>query len=154
MARKAKIQWITVHVLAGLMFMGMPASAWAQTVSVVQDLSFGTFAAGGGGTVTVTPSGGRTSGGGVILFGGGGFNDGGSANVVVTGTTGSNFSITLPASASLINSGGGSMAISGFSSAPFGSGGSQIAIGATLNVPSQAAPGNYTGSFDIIASYE
>ncbi len=153
MAGKTRLRRYRDQVLAGLMIMGMPACAWAQTVSVVQDLSFGTFASGGGGTVTVSPSGGRTAGGGVILFGGGGFSDGGPANVVVTGTPGSNFSVTLPTSASLTSS-GGSMAISGFSSAPLGSGGSQIAIGATLNVPNQAAPGNYTGSFDIIASYE
>ena len=97
------------QALAGLVIMGTPASAWPQTVSIVQDLSFGTFAAGTGGAVTISPLGVRTASGDVVIFSGSGFSDGAPATVDVATAGGSSFSLSLPMNASLGRSGGGAM---------------------------------------------
>lgn len=135
--------------------------AWAQlplSASATASLGFGKFAAGPGGAVTVSPGGVRTASGGVVLVSS---STGSPAQVNVQGEPGSLYAIQLPAdgTVALTSPGGQSMAVKGFASAPsgtgqLGGGGSQlVSIGATLTVGAQQAPGDYSGSFQVLVNY-
>lgn len=130
----------------------------AQTVSALQTLSFGSFAAGaGGGTVTIGAGGARSQVGGVTLLS----SAPGSASLFsVTGTPSATYAITLPANGVVtLTAGAASMAVNNFISSPgltgaLNGGGSQaLSVGATLSVGSHQASGAYTGSFDVTINY-
>ncbi|MGQ3092212.1 DUF4402 domain-containing protein [Roseateles sp.] len=132
----------------------------AQTLSNSGALSFGGFTAGSGGTVSVGTGGTRSKTGSVILVNQAGIPS--AAQFVVSGTPNAAFTISLPADGSIFLSDGasGSMAVNAFVSSPAGvgvlSGGGtqQINVGATLDVGSGQATGNYAGSFIVTINYQ
>jgi hypothetical protein len=137
---------------------GAVLAANSITWNPTQALGFGRFAAGSGGSVTISPAGARSSTGGVALLSSG---PGSAAQFSLTGTPSLAYSITLPGNGTVALSRalGGSMAVTQFTSTPSGSGqlnasGLQVIyIGATLNVSAGAAPGRYTGSFELMLDY-
>lgn len=147
-------------LMAIICLSGRPA--FGQTMTAVQDLSFGAFVAGAGGTVTISPQSSRTGGGDVTLMTGGQFAQGSAASFDVSGTSNATYQITLPSdgSVTLTGSQGGSMSLSAFTSSPSGSGqlnllGTQtLYVGATLTVGSNQAPGSYSGSFSVTAVFQ
>lgn len=130
----------------------------AISISNLQPLVFGKFAAGSGGTVAVSPSGVRTATGGVILLSSG---SGSAASFRVSGDPNLTYDIVLPANGVVVlnNGTGQTMPVSGFTSSPAEAGqldlsGMQtVSIGATLNVSAGQAAGNYSGSFDVTVDY-
>lgn len=124
------------------------------TITKDSDLSFGTVVpSAAAGTVVVSTAGTRSVTGGVTELGG----TISAAEYTVAGYGNSAFSITLPATVSLTGTGdpmtagtfnhdlGGSPALS--------SGSASFAVGATLNVGANQAPGAYSGTFDVTVAY-
>lgn len=152
---------LVISAMAGVMLLcGQPA--FGQTMTAVQDLSFGAFVAGTGGTVIVSPQGARTGTGDVVLMTGGQFSQGAAASFDLTGSTNATYQIILPSDGSVTLSGsqGGSMSLDGFTSSPSGSGqlnpqgGQTLYVGATISVGSNQAAGSYSGSFSVTAVFE
>jgi len=143
-----------------------------QSISITNSagLAFGSFVAGVGGTVTVSPLGVRTSAGSVVLIPSGG---GAAASFNVVGVQrGPNqnpnhthsYSITLPANGTVtITSGANSMAVNNFISNPpagnrtgtlaRGTISQTLTVGARLTVAASQAPGNYSGTFNVIVVF-
>lgn len=152
-------------MLACAALAGQDAAAVHQTpittisISNTQALAFGKFAAGSGGSVTVSPSGARSATGGAVLLSS---SSGSAAQFTVSGDANFTYSISLPANGtvSLTNGGGQAISLNNFSSTPDAAGqlsavGSQtLSIGATLNVGNNQAAGAYSGSFDVMVSYD
>lgn len=147
----------------GLIGVGMVCTtpAMAQTISDTTALSFGSFVAGSGGTVAVSTAGSRSATGGVTLITSGG---GAASQSTVTGTSGSTYSITLPANGdvSLSDGNANTMAVNNFVSNPAAtsgstgllSGGSQtLYVGATLSVANSQPAGSYSGTFSVTVTY-
>lgn len=152
---------LVIGALAGIMLVsGQPALG--QTMTAVQDLSFGAFVAGTGGTVTISPQGARSGSGDITLMAGGQFSQGSAASFDLSGSSNATYQVALPSdgSVTLTGSQGGSMSLSAFTSAPSGSGqlnpqGSQtLYVGATLAVGSNQAAGSYSGSFSVTAVFQ
>jgi hypothetical protein len=123
-------------------------------------LDFGRFVAGSGGTVVVDPAGLRSRTGGVVLL-----NSSTAAqaafNVGRTGNTDRNDAIiSLPPNGAIrLTSGANSMAVDNFVSWPASTivvpaGGTTLAVGATLVVAPNQAPGTYSGTFPVIVNYQ
>ena len=127
------------------------------TIGKVADLNFGNIVAGtGAGTVTVPTEGARTKTGDVILPAAtpGTIN---AAKFTVTGLADATYTITLPGSATISETGGKTMTVT-FTSNPSGTGtltgGTQdLFVGATLNVGAAQTAGNYTGTFNVTVAY-
>lgn len=147
----------------GLISIGMACTTpvMAQTISGTTSLSFGSFVAGSGGTIIVSAASARSATGGVTLITSGG---GAASQSTVTGTSGSTYSITLPANGVVTLSDGNAhtMAVDNFVSNPVAtsassgllSGGSQLLyIGATLSVGNNQPVGSYSGTFTVTVSY-
>lgn len=147
----------------GLIGVGMVCTtpSTAQTISDTTALSFGSFVAGSGGTVVVSTASSRSATGDVTLIISGG---GAASQSTVTGTSGSTYSITLPANGvvSLSDGNGHSMAVDNFVSNPAAtsgstgllSGGSQtLYVGGTLIVTNSQPAGSYSGTFSVTVSY-
>jgi hypothetical protein len=138
---------------AALAALAAPAS-WALEMAIQnnQELSFGSFVAGGGGSVTVSAS------GGVLLIPS---SAGAAATFTVTGDANATYTIQLPGNDFVKLTGpGGDMFINEFTGSPSGAagqlsaGGSQsLLVGATLNIASGQAPGQYAGSFSVTVDY-
>lgn len=152
---------LMIGAVAGIMLLsGRPALG--QTMTTVQDLSFGAFVAGSGGTVTISPQAARTGSGDVVLMTSGQFSQGRAASFDLSGSSNATYQITLPSdgSVTLTGSQGGSMSLSAFTSSPSGSGqlnllGTQtLYVGATLAVSSNQAAGSYSGSFSVTAVFQ
>lgn len=124
----------------------------------VSDLRFGAVVPGtSGGTVTLGTNGTRTATGTVVLppqlaYGAASFNVLGSPNSV--------FTLTLPASLTLIRAGGlETMTVSNFVSSPSGtgtlnSGGTAtVNVGARLTIAANQVLGAYSGSFNVTVGY-
>lgn len=124
-------------------------------ISADQALAFGSLTTTGGGTVTVTPAG-AVIPTGVIPLGLGTS----PARFTLTIDSGNpHYLITLPASATLRTSGGATMLVNAFQSDPAGSGTlkppartGSMAVGATLHVAANQAPGDYSGTFEVIVN--
>jgi len=134
-------------------------SAWAQSVTVTQDLSFGAFVAEGGGSVTIPAIGPRTKTGALCLMNIGPDSQGAAALFSISGSPDATFSISLPISASLGGDNGFSLIVNDFTSSPDAQGllvgGNQtLSVGATLTVPSNTAVGAYAGTFEITLDYQ
>ena len=132
---------------------------WAQSITVIQHLSFGAFVAEGGGTVTIPASGSRIKTGTLCLMNIGSDSQGSAAQFSIVGTPDAAFSISLPTTASLDGDNGSSLTVTGFTSSPDAQGllvgGNQtVSVGATLAVPSNAAAGPYAGTFEITLDYQ
>ena len=150
-------------ILALLAVGARPAFAQQVTLGNARSLDFGRFVAGSGGTIVLSAAGLRSATGGVILLGSQGagealFNLGtdagadGGGSVAVT--------ILLPPNGTVrLSSGANSMAVDNFTSTPAAldtipAGGATLAVGATLVVAPNQAPGNYSGSFSLIVNYQ
>ena len=134
--------------------------ASAQTISItpLDELTFGTFAALNAGTVTIGANGTRSSEGVIDVAAATG---GGAATFELQGPPSTAYAISLPSSITLHRSTGTeTMTISGFVTDPDSSGsldgtGHQIiSVGATLSVAAAQRPGEYSGSFDIAIDYQ
>lgn len=146
-----------------------PARVHAQSITTTQDLAFGTFIPASGGTVVVSTTGARSATGGVVLLTNTQFSAPAAAtfSVVNNAPRARTFTVTLPASATLTRAGGGgTMTVNAFVSNPlsgqgngnkgFGTltgGAGTIAVGATLNVSSGQAVGNYSGTFAVTVAF-
>jgi hypothetical protein len=134
----------------------------ALSISNLRGLAFGTFAPGKGGTVTVTPGGVRTKSGGVTPLSIGSAAT--SAAFLVSDSQPANatraYNISLPDEAQITSSNGKTtIAVTDFYSDPTYQGrltdGSQlIGVGATLRVPPQLPPGQYSGNFNVTVIYQ
>ncbi len=120
------------------------------------DMNFAhVVASGSAGTVALSLAGSRSATGGATL---GSSIGTAAAAFTVSGDPSSLYSISLPASAT-ITSGGNTMTVNGFASAPSGTGtigvgGTQtLTVGATLQVGANQAQGTYTGTFDVTVAY-
>lgn len=130
----------------------------AISISNLQALTFGKFAAGSGGTVTVSPGGARSATGGVILLSSG---SGSAASFRVSGDPGLTYDIVLPPDGrvQLANGTGQTMPVNSFTSNPAGagqldlSGAQTVTVGATLTVGAGQVAGSYSGSFDVTVDY-
>lgn len=124
------------------------------TVSKVQDLSFGAFAATASvGAVTVTPQGAQ-SGNNVQQTGG----SPAAAHFTVSGVGNRAFQVSLPGDQSVtLSSESGQMTIENFTlQAPsaLSDGTADISVGGTLKVSANQPPGTYVGRFTLIVEYE
>ena len=138
-----------------------PGDALAQQVNLVNNrgLDFGRFVAGSGGTVIVTPAGLRTRTGGVALLNSPSV---GQASFTASRSGGNKtiVTVTLPANNSVrLTSGTNSMAVNTFVRTPSTATLSlqtaqTIAVGATLTVAPNQAPGNYSGTFSVTVNYQ
>jgi hypothetical protein len=117
-------------------------------------LGFGQIVAGtGSGSVALSPSGARSSLGDVTLGNGLAAR---AATFAVTGDVAVSYGVSLPSSASLV-SGGDSMTIDAFTHDALGvlAGGTEVFhVGATLHVSAAQPSGDYSGSFDVVVTYD
>lgn len=142
-----------------LLAIGSSAAA-AQTITPMNDLSFGSFVASTGGTISVKTGGARSTTGGVIAVGQG-TTDVAAAQFRISGTANATVSITLPADNVVVLSDGQShtMKLKSFVSNPSGTGTlngagkKTVRIGATLVVGSGQVPGTYSGTFPVTVNY-
>ena len=153
-----KITFILLALISGSAFaQSATANAAADIVSPLeisskQDLNFGKVSNNTAGTVVVAANGAVS---GLTQIGS---TSPAAANFDVTAATGFAYSITLPESVDLSN-GTVDITVDTFvhdaGDTPTGSGDVQtIGVGATLNVASSQATGNYTGTFDVSVAYE
>jgi hypothetical protein len=137
-------------------FLAVVASSAEAAISLTKtaDLAFGDLNAGvTAGTVRIAPGGARSRTGGVTLLA----STTGNASFTVSTPSGSrNYSIVLPASATLTSGGGFTMTVNTFQSNPSGSGKTNggtlketLNVGATLQVSANQKPGTYTGTFTV-----
>lgn len=131
-------------------------------ITKTEDLKFGSVAAGTGGTVVVAADGARTKTANVTLVAIGTVK---AAAFTVSGDAGREYVLTLPSSPVAITSGSNSMNVNAFTSSLAGANGTlsgtissgtgtqDINVGATLNVNSAQAAGNYTGTFSVTVNY-
>jgi hypothetical protein len=168
MKRQSKFLALAAGLLALSVstFAQVTASANAEATIVTPigitktvDMNFGNVAVSTAlGTVVLTPASTRSKTGGVTLP----TNNGtvSAASFDVTGEGNFTYSITLPSSATTINSGLNTMTIDTWTSAPSGTGaltaGAQtLTVGATLHVAGSQAAGTYTSAvpFDVTVNY-
>ncbi len=131
----------------------------ALAISIVKnaDMQFGTIAESASGTVVLATDGSRAVTGGVSTLASG---PGAAADFLVTGQPSATYSISLPASVTLIN-GANSMLADNFVTLPTptgtlsaGPGTETLLIGGTLNIVSPQATGLYTGAaFNVTVNY-
>lgn len=150
---RGKTPWLCL-ALAGV---PLPGLAAAIGITLQQHLVFGRFApTASAGSVTISTAGGRT-GSNVALI------SGAYAQAIfkVTGDADATYSITLPAlDTVLLASGTNTMMVQQFRSTPATTGtldanGQQLLhIGATLEVGSNQARGDYSATFDITVEYQ
>ena len=133
--------------------------SWGAVIAISNTgaLGFGKFVARSGGTVVVSATGVRSVSGGVMLVPSG---SGAAAQFAVSGDPNLTYSISLPADGVVaLASSTNSMAVNTFTSSPsstgtLSAGGTQtVSVGATLNVGSNQAIGNYSGSFNVTVDY-
>lgn len=130
----------------------------AITLDNTRSLSFGSFVAGTGGTVTLSPQGQRTVTGSIVVLPS---VPGHSAEFTVSGDPDATYFIDLPGDSSVKLTGpGNDMWLTNFASQPSGAGGQLdgggtqvLSVGATLEVGSGQASGDYSGSFSVIVDY-
>ena len=135
-----------------------PPRPVAISVSVLQNLNFGTFYHyNTGGTVVVSPTGSRSSTGDVVLFNGTVY----AGLFTVTGNIGTVVSFIIPDA--FIFSGANSIRLSDFVTDPLivvlpntsNPASKDVTVGATLNVGESFNPaGNYSGTFSITVIQE
>jgi hypothetical protein len=155
--------------IASLSALLLPAGreACAQQVGSLSNtggLSFGKFVAGTGGTVTVSPTGAAGKTGGVFLLKSS-ITTAAQFSVIKSGNGKplKTVSFTLPSDTAVrLSSGSNSMAVTNFVSSPAATPGnsypagstSAISVGATLQVGANQPPGNYSGTFTLIANFQ
>jgi hypothetical protein len=131
------------------------------TIEKVDDLNFGTIvvpSTTAGGTVKVDVGTTEVTGTDIILAEslGGPLT---AASFTVSGDANATYTIALPEAVTITEPGGGEMTVTGFTSdlvspATLPETGTQtLKVGATLTVKAGQAAGEYTGSFDVIVTY-
>lgn len=135
-------------------------SVSSQPIGITKtvDMNFGNMAVISSGTVILDPNGSRSGTGGVTLPAVTGSVM--AASFDVTGGANLTYAITLPLNCT-ISSGGNTMTVDAFTSAPSATGTlsstgtQQLKVGATLNISASQAPGIYTSStpFTITVNY-
>ena len=152
-----------------LMVLSMPIQAASETASVAANIvvtitltnrsgmAFGDISSGNTpGTVVLSPSGSRQTTGGANINA---TVASGAAVFDVEGLSNSTYSITLPETVILNESGGDNMVVDNFASIPqatglTNAGGQQsLFIGATLNVGGNQTFGSYTGTMSVTIEY-
>ncbi len=158
---------IAMFMITGTAFTQVTASATASAtilepiaISKTVDMNFGNLAVNGSpGTIILTPESGRTATGGVTFLPS---NVGTvtAASFTVTGLADATYSITLPASETVISNGGNEMTVGTWTSTPTPTGtltgGTQtLNVGATLNVPASSPSGVYISGtpFNVTVNY-
>ena len=138
------------------------ANANARIISPITllknvDLNFGdVIPSASAGTVVVDPAGARTFSGGVTLGSGATVK---AASFTVGGEPSATYAITLPAAAITITNGAVNMTVGLFTSSPVttgtltGAGVQTLTVGGTLIVGASQATGSYTGTFDVMVTY-
>ena len=118
------------------------------------DLAFGSVVSSGSAdTVVVSPAGARTCGGTLTCT-----NSVTAGAFDVTGGTGETYTISLPASTTVI-SGGDNMTVDTFVSTPtptgtLTGGAETLLVGATLQVAASQPNGSYTGTYSVTVNYQ
>lgn len=148
------VRRLCFQIISLLFFALHPAPLWAQTLNVLQNMSFGEFAPdASGGSVSIDVDG-TPSYNGIIDLGG----TKSEARLQATGTPLVAFSLDLPNDPSTLVNGSETMTLGGFvHNAPgsFDGGGSaDFSLGATLTMNPNQVPGNYTANLDIGINYE
>lgn len=150
-------------VLAPLALFSSAAVPQQLSLSNVRGLDFGRFVAGSGGTIIVSPAGLRSRTGAVVLLtspsaGQAIFNANRISGSGADSATAVGISLPVNGSVWLTGSGGGTMAVNNFASTPAATGSVQapmtLAVGATLSVAPNQAPGTYSGTFSVIVDYQ
>lgn len=125
--------------------------------TLVQNLDFGIIGATNiSGTVTIRPDGAKLVSAGILDLGG----VSAPAIFLIQGEKNRNFSITLPASATVTLPGGPSAVLTDFQSSPAltgtfnQQGQATVAVGATINLLPTLWEGVYTDPFDINVAYQ
>ena len=156
-----------MFLIAGSAFAQVTASATASAtifepiaISKTVDMNFGNLAVNATpGTIVLTPESGRTATGGVTFLPA---NTGTitAASFTVTGLADATYSITLPATPTIISKAGNDMTVDTWTSTPTPTGtltgGSEtLNVGATLNVPASSPAGIYTSAtpFNVTVNY-
>ncbi len=127
----------------------------AQTVTENRAIDFATVATSGesSGSIILATDGNTTSTGSAVNMGG----QTRSGKFTITGTKNTNVIITLPSGPQQVSNGGSTATMDSFVSIPAagtpqslgGNGRLTFEVGATLDLSSGQAAGNYTGTFDI-----
>ncbi len=128
------------------------------TITILQDVNFGAFAvSGSGGTITVSSEGVRSATGGVVLLG----NDYHAGLFRVEAPIGSNLNLTSGVPSTLNGSSGGQMNVEldeTYPAFPFNTTTPfhdfQFGAALTVGLAGDTPPGAYSGSIDIIISYD
>lgn len=159
-ALPARLGMLAVLLILAVLALS-PGDALAQQVALTntRGLDFGRFVAGSGGTVVLTPAGLRSRTGAVVLLNSPSV---GQASFTASRSGGNKtiVTVTLPANGSVrLTSGLNSMAVNSFARTPSTATLSlqtaqTIAVGATLTVAPNQAPGNYSGSFNLTVNYQ
>jgi len=158
---------ISLFLITGTAFTQVTASATATAtiltpiaISKTVDMNFGNLAVNNTpGTIILTPASARTATGGVTFLP----SQPGTitaASFTVTGLAGATYSITLPATPTVISNGGNNMNVDTWTSTPTPTGtltgGTEtLTVGATLNVPASSPFGVYTSAtpFNVTVNY-
>ena len=156
-----RYRFLRVAGIATLALLAVPApTAHAQQINLsnTRGLDFGRFVAGGGGTVILHPTGLRSRTGAVVLLNSPAVGQA-SFNVNRVDDSGTMVNISLPPNGSIrLTSGTNSMAVNNFVSTPASTVSIQapttLAVGATLTVAPNQAPGNYSGTFFVTVNYQ
>ena len=150
------------RLLLALSLAASGASAQQVMISNTRGLDFGRFVAGSGGAVVISPTGVRSRTGAVVLLNSPAASQA-NFSVARSSNGGGNKAviISLPGNGQIrLNSGGNSMAVNSFTSSPSGLltsvpvSGAPLAVGATLTVAPNQAPGAYSGSFSVIVNFQ
>lgn len=137
------------------------ANAQQVMITATRNLDFGRFVAGSGGTVAISPLGVRSRTGAVVLLNSPSASQA-NFNVARSSNGGGNKAviISLPGNGEIrLSNGSSSMAVNSFVSSPRNISsvpvsGTPLAVGATLTVAPNQAPGAYSGSFPVIVNFQ
>lgn len=158
---------MVMFLISGTAFSQVTASATAEAtilepiaISKTVDMNFGNLAVNASpGTIELTPASVRTATGGVTFLP----SSPGTvtaASFTVTGLAAATYSITLPATPTVISNAGNDMTVDTWTSDPTPTGtltgGSEtLNVGATLNVPASSPSGVYTSAtpFNVTVNY-
>lgn len=155
---------ICVALVGAVLLVG-PAQAscviGTNDIKATRNLAFGAIVFGNSGTVTLTPGGARTAAGGAVVLTSTQLPQHASAEFKVCSATNATVSITLPSTATLNRSGGGSMTVDNFTSSGdpggtisvYSATQATLTVGARLNVAGTALAGTYSGSFPVTITY-
>ncbi len=159
---------IAMFLISGTAFTQVTASATASatilapiSLTKTVDVNFGNLAVNATpGTIVLTPASARSATGGVTFLP----SNAGTitaASFTVNGLADATYSITLPATATVISNAGNDMTVDSWTSDPTptgtlsGAGNQVLNVGATLNVPASSVAGVYTSTtpFNVPVNY-